>query len=56
MRTFVGVGFGSAFALSMLTGIGCALTNYSVITDDDNGGQSNSSSDGNGQSNGGDDN
>jgi hypothetical protein len=35
MRKPVTIGFGLAFALSLLSGFGCALTNYELITDGD---------------------
>jgi len=38
MKKLLSFGFGLAFAASMLTGFGCALTNYELITDNDIGG------------------
>lgn len=38
MKKLLAFGFGFAFAASMLTGFGCALTNYQLITDNDSGG------------------
>ena len=52
MRKLLTFGFGFAFAVSMLTGFGCALTNYELITDNDQG-QSGPKGKGHGHNNGG---
>ena len=52
MKKLLTFGFGFAFAVSMLTGFGCALTNYELITDNDQG-QSGQKGKGHGHNNGG---
>jgi hypothetical protein len=52
MKKLLTFGFGFAFAVSMLTGFGCALTNYELITDNDQG-QSGPKGKGHGHNNGG---
>lgn len=37
MKKLLSLGFGFVFAAAMLTGFGCALTNYETIFDNDNG-------------------